>query len=102
MKYADKFASVLTEAKNKFSATRIVNGMEIRVGWDTGYRDYTLHFPDIDMAKAAPFGISDQVIRISECEQDARKAFAEVCDAAEIVKDVYNLYRVAKRLVALI
>jgi hypothetical protein len=48
----------------------IVNGIEISVGWDRGYQDYTVYLPQIDLQE---FGACDQVIRISRDSAHARQ-----------------------------
>ncbi len=51
-----------------------VNGIDFSVDWDKGYHDYTIYFPQIELGdNAYEQGIFDQVIRISENRETAKK-----------------------------
>ena len=72
-----------------------VNGIEISVGWDRGYDDYTIYFPQIELSHAwenEP-GVSDQVIRITRKPEVAKQIFDFAAKKAGEVKNVYDLYR---------
>ena len=71
-----------------------INGVDFSVGWDNGYRDYTIYFPQIEFGENAyEQGVSDQVLRISENREIAKKVFDFVNQEAQRESDVYKLYK---------
>ena len=74
-----------------------VNGIEIIVGWDKRYGDYTIFFPQIEFSDASSErGVSDQVIRISEKEETANMVFELAVSLVNKFdgRDVYDLYNI--------
>jgi hypothetical protein len=70
-----------------------VNGINYGVGWDSGYRDYTVYFPGIELNEAAhDKGVWDQVIRISDDREEAKKVFDRTGEIAKEEKDVYKVF----------
>jgi len=71
-----------------------VNGTEISVGWDDGYRDYTIYFPQIKFGEEAEKrGVYDQVIRISERLEAAKDVFNYAVARAKLTNDVLEIYK---------
>ena len=68
-----------------------VNGIDISVGWDRGYDDYTIYFPQIELGKEE--GIYDQVIRLTRKTEVAKQVFDFATKEAEKTKNVYDLFR---------
>lgn len=94
---------VITEnqATKSFRKSATVNGISISVGWDAGYGDYSIYFPQIDMDAAKNYGVGDQVIRISENPQDAARIFEKAVELAgkkEISGRATNVYRLFKEI----
>jgi hypothetical protein len=70
-----------------------VNGIDISVGWDRGYSEYTIYFPQIIAdEQASKKGVSDQVLRINKDQKNAKKVFDFASQEALNEKDVYKLY----------
>lgn len=76
----------------KYHEAATVNGTEISVGWDNGYRDYTIYFPQIDL-NAREEGVHDQVLRITQRPDVAKKVFDYAVKLAQTEANVYNIYR---------
>ncbi len=72
-----------------------VRGIDISVGWDRGYDDYTIYFPQIEIGIEG--GVPDQVIRISRKPEIAKQVFNFAAKKAEEAKDVYELYRAVEK-----
>ena len=72
-----------------------VNGVDISVGWDNGYNDYTIYFPQIDLSHAweNEEGVSDQVLRLSRRPDVAKKVFDYAVQLAQTESNVYEIYR---------
>ena len=84
------------KAMKSFSRNETVNGIEISVGWNDGYRGYTIYFPDIVIGdEGREKGVADQVIRIDTNPETA----ALVADyARKIAKGEPDVYKVYKRV----
>lgn len=80
------------------SGLQEINGVQIGVGWDKGYGDYTLYLPQLNPDWAR--NIDDQVIRLSKLPQEAQKAFEYACTLAEEGKDIEDIYFAVGRLQA--
>ena len=77
----------------KISMKEIINGIEIDCHWDDGYRDYVLYLPQIEMGdEATEKGVDDQVFRISDDPEDAKKVFEFAKELAKTEKDIYKVY----------
>lgn len=77
-----------------------VNGIDFSVGWDNGYRDYTIYFPQIEIGeKAYEQNVPDQVIRISKNREKAKKVFDFIKQEAQQEGDVYKLYKKAENFI---
>ena len=86
-----------TESQEKFLAKETINGINISVGWDQGYMDYTIYLPQIEVGHP---GIPDQVIRISEEAEDAKKVFEFAKNEAGNSEDVYDLYHKVENFIS--
>jgi hypothetical protein len=82
---------VLKENDQNYHEKTVVNKITISVGYDGGYRDYTLYFPNIDLMNDE--GVYDQVLRISDKEEDAREYFKRAVELAKSGKNVYDIYK---------
>lgn len=69
-----------------------VNGIKISIGWDSGYEDFTIYFPQINLQVGWENGVSDQVIRISQDEKDAKAIYDFAVQQAATARGVYALY----------
>ena len=89
-----------SQVKHYFEKVTI-NGIEMEVGWDSGYGDYTIYLPQIEIigGEAERRGISDQVLRISENPELAKKVFEFAKEAANHEKDVYDLYNRVEKFI---
>jgi hypothetical protein len=76
--------------ERKFLKKETVNGIEISVGWDEGYEDYTIYLPQVqtDYEK----GISDQVVRIGESTEAAERVFEKAKELAAASSTPEELY----------
>lgn len=73
---------------------KISNGTKIAVGWDNGYSDYTIYFPELELGdEAREKGVYDQVIRISEIKDVARKVFDYAVSLAETETGIYDIFK---------
>ena len=89
----EKNASSMEDEERCYYEKTTVNGIEISVGWDQGYDEYTLYFPQIQIGEEArEKGVWDQVIRISESLDDAKKIFNLSVEIAHNESDVYKIY----------
>jgi hypothetical protein len=72
-----------------------VNGIDIDVHWDGGYRDYVIYFPQIDLSHAwkNEKNVDDQVLRLTRKPEVAKQVFDFAAKKANEVKNVYDLYR---------
>lgn len=71
-----------------------VNGIEISVGLDAEYDDYTIYFPQIELGDdASEKGVDDQVIRLSQRPEVAKQVFEYASQLAQTEPDVYALYK---------
>jgi len=75
-----------------------VNGIRINVAWDSGYRDYTLDFPQIDLGYATKNepGVC-QAMRITRNPEIAKQIFDFAVKKAGEINNVYDLYREVKK-----
>lgn len=80
--------------KGHYFEKATVNDIDFSVAWDDGYRDYTIFFPQIELDENA-YGqnIFDQVLRINEDRETAKKVFDFVNQEAQQENDVYELYK---------
>ncbi len=85
------------ERKN-FLAKETVNGVEISVGWDRSYDDYTIYLPQIETGseEAEEKDVSDQVIRMTRLPDAAKLVFDYACLMAKKEPNPYNLYKKLK------
>jgi|GEM_PF-5733371 len=71
-----------------------VNGVEMSVGWDDEYKEYTISFPGMELGdEAREKGVHDQVVKISQEPELAKEVFAYTEEAAKVDGDVYELYK---------
>jgi hypothetical protein len=83
----------LNAPEERFLGQETVNGIEISVGWDDSYGDYTIYLPQISLGEEAhDQGIYDQVIRSTRLGSEARKLFKKAKEMANDCKDSYELY----------
>lgn len=82
---------------SEFQAEEIINGVTLMCHYDGGYREYVLYFPQISIdheaGKAAELGINDQVIRISDDQEKAKKVFDFAKAAAQSDNNVLSIYK---------
>ncbi len=74
-----------------FVANKTINGVETMVHWDDSYKDYVIYFPQVDLGNDQ--GVYDQVIRLGDSPEDAKKIFEAACGIAETESDVYKVYK---------
>lgn len=77
--------------RKAYRGQRIINGIDIRVGWDRGYDDYTIYFPQIELGQED--GPPDQVIRITRRPEVAKQVFDFAVKKSKEINDVNKLYR---------
>ena len=69
-------------------------GTDFSVSWDDGYDDYTIYFPEIKIGdEARDRGVDDQVIRISQIPEVAKKVFDFATKISAQEEDVYEVYK---------
>lgn len=74
-----------------------VNGTEISVGWDTGYDNFTIYFPQIEVG--AKQGVEDQAIIIADQAETAKQVFDYAVQLAEKETDIYEIYKKVRAFV---
>jgi hypothetical protein len=79
----------------KYEEQTNVNGIDIDVHWDNGYRDFVIYFPQIDLSHAweKEKNVSDQVLRLTRKPEVAKQVFDFAVKKAGEVKNVYDLFR---------
>lgn len=81
--------------RKAYRGQRIINGIDIRVGWDRGYDDYTIYFPQIELGEEdSP---PDQVIRITRRPEVAKQVFDFAVEKSKEINDVNKLYRAVEK-----
>ncbi len=80
-----------TELDKGYYEQTTVNGVEISVGWDKGYDNFTIYFPQIKLGVKE--GVTDQVIIIAEQSEAAKQVFDYAVQLAEKETDVYEIYK---------
>jgi len=84
------------EGSKNFEAMETVNGIAIEVyqsNATSNKGEYEIQFPQIEIGDVArERGVDDQVIRISENPETAKKVFEFAKKIAESAKDVYAVY----------
>lgn len=72
-----------------------VNNVQISVGWDGSYNDYTLIFPQIEVDWDDPRkkGVTESALRISPKPEKAKQVFDLASKLAQTESDVYEIYR---------
>jgi len=82
------------EKKEKYQEEKEINGIKIIVVYDTRYGNYVLKFPQIELGEEAiDKGVFDQIIRIDENPDNAKKIFDLAVKEAENGSDVYKLFK---------
>jgi type III secretory pathway component EscV len=77
----------------RFSGDTTVNGIKIQVRW-TLEEEYDIYFPQIKMGDLHEIeGVSDQVLRLDDNPDTAKKVFDEACRLAQTESNVYELYK---------
>jgi len=74
-----------------------VNGTEISVGWDTGYNNFTIYFPQIEILVKE--GVNDQIIIIDKQSEVAKQVFDYAVQLAEKETDIYEIYKKVRAFV---
>ena len=90
---AERFEPIESRYKNEAE----VNGIIIDAHYDIGYMDYVLYFPQIDMNEAIAKGTGDQLFRIGESPEIAKKVFDYAVKLAETESDVYEVFKKAEK-----
>jgi len=92
--------------EEKFHAEETINGHEIRCDFAnlTGSMEYEMCFPQIDQSseKASEMHVADQIIKISDEEEEAKFVFSMAKKWAEEEDDVYELYKRVEKLADLL
>ena len=70
-----------------------MNGIVISIGWDRGYEDYAIYFPQIELATGREKNVCDQLIRLSTLPEIAKVVFDYAVKHASECSDVYELYK---------
>lgn len=82
-----------SENQNYSDKTK-ANGIEMSVAWDDEFGDYTIYFPQIRLNnEATSKGIYDQIIRVSENPDSAKKVFNFAIMQAFQGKPLNDLYK---------
>jgi len=68
------------EKENKYREERKINSAHFVVEWDDGYNEYVIYFPDIDTTDRKE--IPDEVIRVSDNAEDAKKVLEKAVELA--------------------
>lgn len=77
-----------------FRGVETVNGVEISVAWDEGYKEYTIDFPQISLGdEAQEQGISDRILRIDRSPETAKLVFDYAYRIAKGEPDVYKIFK---------
>lgn len=93
--YARELPEILPlEETSHYEAAAVVNEIEINVRWDEGYENYVLYFPQIRIRNEK--GVPDQLFRISQSPEDARRIFEKAKQLAAQKLDVYEVYKQAE------
>lgn len=81
--------------KELYHNKETVNGIEISVAWSDMDKDYTIYFPQIDLAGAVSekTRVYDQIIRIGRQPEAAKQIFEYAANLAQTEPDVYTVYR---------
>ena len=86
--YADE------QESKKYREATTVNGVEISVGWDNGYDDYTIHFPQIQLGEeSSEKGVYDQVIRLTRRPEVAKQVFDYAVARAQLTSDLHEIFK---------
>lgn len=87
-------AKEIEELDKSYLEETTINGKVISVGWDEGYNDYTIYFPQINIGdEAREKGVYDQVIRISQNPKIAKEVFDFASKLAQTESDIYIIYK---------
>jgi len=71
-----------------------VNGVEISIGWDNGYNDYTIYLPQIRLGEeASEKGVYDQIIRLTRHPKIAKQVFDYAVARAQLTSDLHEIYK---------
>jgi len=83
------------KSSDKFYLERaIVNGIKMKVGWDRGWNNYVILFPQIDIVEVGlKRGVHDQLLEIGTNPEVAKQVFDYAAKLAETEPDVYDLYQ---------
>lgn len=81
----------LNEGDTSYRDKATIDGTTISVGYDNGYGDYTLYFPQIEMYNDR--GVADQVLRVTDDSEKAKEYFEKAKELARDGKDVYDIYK---------
>jgi hypothetical protein len=69
----------------------------MKVGWDRGWNDYVILFPQIDIVnEGLKKGVHDQLLEIGTNPEVAKKVFEYAVQLVEKAPDVYSLYQEVK------
>ena len=72
---------------------------EIKIGWDSGYREYTIYFTGINSEEGKQCGVYDQVLLISRLPEKAKNVFEVAKTRAQVSTDVYDVYKSVKKYI---
>jgi hypothetical protein len=78
----------------KYHEATTVNGVDISVGWDNGYNDYTIYFPQIQIdEESSEKGVYDQVIRLTRRPEVAKQVFDYAVVQAKLTSDLHEIFK---------
>jgi len=84
--------------EEKYREETEVNGINIIASYDTGYQDYVLYFPQIPVGEeSSEKGVHDQLFRIDNNPENAKKVFDYAVKEAKNESDIYELYKKAEK-----
>jgi len=81
----------LSKEDKSFVGRKTVNGVEIIVEWDKGYKDYVICLPQIELNKVEGVEISLCVLLQNQRLQN--KFLSILCNIAETEPDVYKVFK---------
>lgn len=83
--------------EGKYHDSVDVHGIQISVGWDSGYNGYIISFPQIQLnEEARNNGVDDQVIRLTRNPKVAEEVFRVAVIEADFSRDLFATFRKVK------
>ena len=90
-----------SQETGKYTESIIINGNEIKVGWDMRAKEYTVYFPEMQFGEEMEsYGIYDQIISIGEDRAMAEKVALSIKEDCKDDKSAYEMYKKAENIVS--